>query len=139
MGHHIAGNIAGRFCPSTLSHRVGRTRAVRGMSIFLPGGQLAGYQPSVDDPMDVDPDAGQVRRKQAPSTPTDAQVTDIDEADSRHPPNACKIIQYCRQGIVVACGEMADSEELCQHYRLQERHTPHQVLKLQLQIMATRP
>ena len=47
--------------------------------------QLAGYQPTADDPMDVDPDAGQGRRKQAPSTPTDAQVTDVDEAGSEAP------------------------------------------------------
>ena len=47
--------------------------------------QLAGYQPPADDPMEVDPDAGQPVRKQAPSTPTDALVTDVDDADSEAP------------------------------------------------------
>ena len=47
--------------------------------------QLAGYQPPADDPMDVDRDAGQGRRKPAPSTPTDAQVTDVDDAGSEAP------------------------------------------------------
>ena len=47
--------------------------------------QLAGHQPPTDDPMEVDRDAGQGRRKQAPSTPTDAQVTDVDEAGSEAP------------------------------------------------------
>ena len=47
--------------------------------------QLARYQPPADDPMEVDPDAGQPVRRQAPSTPTDAQVTDVDDADSEAP------------------------------------------------------
>ena len=47
--------------------------------------QLAGYQPPADDPMDVDRDFGQGMHKPAPSTPTDAQVTDVDEAGSEVP------------------------------------------------------
>ena len=47
--------------------------------------QLAGYQPPADDPMDVDREMGQGSRKPAPSTPTDAQVTDVDDAGSEAP------------------------------------------------------
>ena len=47
--------------------------------------QLAGYQPPADDPMDVDRDYGQGIHKPAPSTPTDAQVTDVDDAGSEVP------------------------------------------------------
>ena len=47
--------------------------------------QLAGYEPPADDPMDVDRDFGQGTYKPAPSTPTDAQVTDVDDAGSEVP------------------------------------------------------
>ena len=47
--------------------------------------QLAGYQPPADDPMEVDREVGQGSRKPAPSTPTDAQVTDVDDAGSEAP------------------------------------------------------
>ena len=47
--------------------------------------QLAGYQPPADDPMEVDREVDQGSRKPAPSTPTDAQVTDVDDAGSEAP------------------------------------------------------
>ena len=47
--------------------------------------QLAGYSPPADDPMEVDTGTGQQGGQKAPSTPTEAQVTDVDDADSEAP------------------------------------------------------
>ena len=101
--------------------------------------QLAGYQPSADDPMDVDPDAGQGRRKQAPSTPTDAQVTDVDEAGSEAPTR-------CTQNYTVLPPEENGSMWRNGRFRgvvptLPPPRTaqPHRGLMLQCQVMAIHP
>ena len=97
--------------------------------------QYPAHAAQEDAPME--PARGQVGRKQAPSTPRDAQITDADEA--RHPPNARRIILYYRLEKVGACGGMADLGVWCPRYLPQEHHILHQASKLHHQAMATHP